>query len=420
MRLKIIPSFILLALAAGCASDALNQPTAKELGLEHWNATRSAVLLSLARDQYASGSFDKCRQTLNQALRTDPNNPAVHVFLAKVSIEQGQLDQAEQELDTVRAIDKDLDKKPTPSRRPSDQDKASEPQPDPTEAQADYLSGVIYQRWQQPEKALEFYESAYEKAPTEQAYLMAKAETLVSLGRQGEALDLLQTKVVYFEHSPVIRDGVGMLLLQAHRAGEAADMFRRASILAPDDLSVREHLAIALFQDKQYAEAAEIFQNLLGNDALSKRCDLRLELAECQLSLGRAASARASAQAACELDPSLPYAWVTLAKISLSLNDLHQAETSLNRAQDLDPDSAEAQLLMGYLRLRQNRLSEALDRFQQASQLDSSDSTSLCMIGYVLQQLGRPRQAAQYYQQALKLDPKDKLAGELMADVSGE
>ena len=52
----------------------------------------------LARDQYQSGNFDKCRSTLNEALRIDPKNARLHVLSAKLAIEQAQLETADREL----------------------------------------------------------------------------------------------------------------------------------------------------------------------------------------------------------------------------------------------------------------------------------------------------------------------------------
>jgi len=393
MRFKIAICLAAAALVAGCASDPTQKTLSdKEQAMQTWNSTRSAILLSLARDQYHNGNFDKCKETLNEALRMDPTNAQTHILLAKVSIEQGQLEVAEQELAVARQID-------------------------PKQGEADYLSGVIYQRWQQMDKALSFYQTACDKAPTELAYVMAKAETLVTMDRQSEALALLQGKVTYFEHSPVIRDAVGMLLLEQHQTDAAVDMFRRASILGPDDLTVREHLARALFEAGQTVEAADILSFLVTQDGLDKRADLRLMLAECQLTMGRPTDARITVQTACDLEPSSAVAWLTAAKVSVALGDERRAEMSLNRSISLDPTSAEGPLLMGYLRLKQERYQDALTSFNAAANLNPGDSTSLCMIGYTLEKMNRPKDAEQYFKQALKLDPKDTLAHKFMADA---
>src|SRR5205814_2054850 len=170
-----------LAVSLGCANGAKKRPTDREVATKQWSAARAAVLGQLALDQYKSGNFDKSRQTLNEALRLNPDSSQLHLLSAKLAIEQGQLELADKELGAARRCD-------------------------PKNAEVEYFSGVVYQRWEQPDKALEFYEAACEKAPTELAYLMARAEMLVQMDRAHDALLLLQDKVTFFEHSAVIRD----------------------------------------------------------------------------------------------------------------------------------------------------------------------------------------------------------------------
>ena len=69
-------------------------------------------------------------------------------------------------------------------------------------------------------------------------------------------LQLLQAKVVFFEHSAGIRDAVARLLLSKQRYKEAADLFRQATILTPEEPSFREGLGLAQYYAKQYKEAA--------------------------------------------------------------------------------------------------------------------------------------------------------------------
>ncbi len=117
----------LTALAlAGCASTSKpNPPSAKELGAQQWNATRASVLLTLAKDQYNHGNFDKCKQTIDQAERLDPRSDAISVLSAQLAIEQGDMDIAEHELSEARTNN-------------------------PKNAQAFYLSGVVYQAGTNP------------------------------------------------------------------------------------------------------------------------------------------------------------------------------------------------------------------------------------------------------------------------------
>ena len=302
---KLILALITAAALAGCSSHSCPPPKAQVV--KQWNDARSGVLMGLAHDQYENGAFDKSRQTLDEAIKLSPDSEPAHVLSAKLFIEAGQLEPAERELAVARQLN-------------------------PADASADYLSGVVYQRWQQPERALEFYQHACDKSPAELAYVMAKAETLVAMGRRTDALAMLQERVAYFEHSGAIRDEVGLLLIQEKRYDEAVQMLRRASILAADDQNIREHLAMALFDDKQYQDAADILSSLMQQEQNAQCADLLATLGECQLQIGRPGDAVANLQQAAALLPSSAGVWLSLAKADVQIGALRPADVALRTA----------------------------------------------------------------------------------------
>lgn len=386
----MLPLALLIVLALGCSSTP--QKSQQELAKEKWNHTRAMVLYGLARDQYATGNFDPARKTINEALAMDPNNGQARVLSAKLAIEAGQLELADRELAEAR------------KSNPKDYD-------------AQYLSGVVYQRWAQANKALEFYSAAADLKPDELAFILAKSEMLVAMDREEEALRTLQEKVVYFEHSAVIRDAVGQLLVQFKKYDEATDVLRQASILDGKDLMITEHLAFALLLAGKHKEAIDPFQKLLKDPDLSKRADLYLALGQCQMETNKVRDARRNFETAAQLDGQNPSVWIALTRASLQHGDIKRAELSIKRALSLDPARCETRLLMGYVRLRQGKNEEALTSFQRAAALDKRDTVSLCMVGYTLQKLGRTDEALKYYAQALKIKPGDEMAARMMASL---
>ncbi len=380
---------LLLAALAGCQN---KRETQKEAMTRKWNQQRAGVMHSLARDQYRTGDFDKSRKTLDQAMVLDPENVALFVLSAKLAIEQAHLERGERDLLMARELD-------------------------PQNAEPEYLLGVIYQRWQKLDLALECYTRASEKSPAELAYLLARSEMLVTLDRNAEALALLQEKVVYFEHSAAIRDAVGQLLMQEGRYREACDVLRQASVLATDDSTIREHFAMSLLHTGNHAESAVVLKRLLDDPAYTRRGDLWTALGECQIQSNQSRESRSSFELATQLQPASVTAWLGLCKAAMACNDLRRADLAIRKAFAIDPADAQVHLLMGYVRLRQGKHPEALAAFRKASALDPEDGTSLCMIGLVLEQTGRGEQAMRYYAQALRLDPRDRLAMSLMASV---
>ena len=385
----VAAALVLTMAATGC--DSAKKKNSKAANAR-WNSARANVLCSLAKDQFKSGSFDKCRKTVTDALKMDPTHSELRILSAKLAIEQGQLDLAERELETARKYA-------------------------PNNPEGYYLAGVVYQRWQKPERAYEFYTAASDKAPAELSFLLARAEMLVELERSEEAVTLLSGKVVYFENSAAIRDAVGQLYMQAKRYHDAVDMFRQASVLEDQELGFKERLGLALFYDKQYSDAVDVLSKLVAKEGYTQRGDLLAALGEAQLHLGKVRDARHTFESATEVDSSNARAWMGLGRAAMETKDYRRAELALKKAQTLDGTSAESHLLLGYLRLRQERTKEALSAFQKASMLDQKDTVAVCMIGYVYEKTGRSDLAMKYYGKALKLKPNDQLASKLMAGV---
>lgn len=386
----LLPLAIAIAVA-GCSGKSEHK-TQKQQANEQWNAARAAVMGKLANDQYSSGNLDKSRVTLDEAIRLNPKNSNLRVLSARLAIEAGNLELADAEIKEAQTLD-------------------------PKNAEADYLGGVIYQRWQRSEQAYSAYSAAVEKNPGELAYLLAKSEMLVAMERSDEALALLQEKVVFFENSAIIRDAVGQLLLQKGRTSEAVDVLRQASILATEDLNIREHLAVAQFHARQFRDSSDTFKRLFKDESYAGRADLQLIYGEALLQQNRFPDARAAFERAAEINPSLPGAWLSIAKLAMQVNDLNRAELSIRKAAALDPASGESYLLLGYVRLCENRLDDALIAFQKSSALQPGDTVSLCMIGFVYEQSGKTNEAMSFYARALQMKPGDELASKLMASA---
>jgi Flp pilus assembly protein TadD len=392
--LRVSVVIFVFGFIAGCQStgNAPKQrtPSQEAEAQKQWNDARANVLGGLATDQYRNGDFDRCQTTLDEALKMAPDSAELHLLSARVSIEQGKLEVAEAQLDLARKLA-------------------------PENPQVDYLTGVLLQRWQQPQKAYDAYAAAAKKNPQELGFLMAEAEMLVALNKQSDAIDLLKSKVSSFEHSPAIRDALGQLLVEQGQFATAVPYLREASVLATEDQTIREHLGFALYYDKQFDQAADQFALLLKDDAYAKRADVFGVLGICQCMTGHLVDARQNLETAVQLDPASVGYWLALGRVSAQLNDLPRAELDARKALSIEPGNSEAHMLLGYVRLRENHLPQALSAFHTASQLETGDTVSLCMQGYVLEKMGRSDEAIQLYARALKIKPNDELAGRLIA-----
>lgn len=390
LRTGLIATLLLACcLTAGCAN---KKPSQKEEARARWNGARALVLLNLAKQQYEAGAHEQCRKSLTQALSLDPKNPRIWIQAAKLDIEESKLELAMKDLEMAEAAK-------------------------PDEAEIHYLKGIVNQRWQKFDAALESYTKASEKKSDEQAYVLARAETLVALERVPDAIALLREKLPQFDSSATLRDALGQLLVEQGEYAEAVPMLRQASLLAADDHTIREHLALAQFYEKDFVGAGQNLERLVKEEAYKSRVDLITAYGECLLQNGRPREARDQFDRAAEIQPDSVTIALNVAKVSLQLNDPKRADLAIRKAIALDPKNAEVHLLLGYLRLRQEKLDDALAAFRKASILDPSEVVSLCMAGFVLEKQGRGAEAVSCYTRALKLKPNDELAATLMAQV---
>src|SRR2546430_5523599 len=232
-KLIVVVALVLVAGFSGCNNAKKQSDKARVT--EQWDQTRARVKATLAKEQYDNGQLDKARVSVNDAMKMDPENASIRVLSAKIAIEQSQMEIAERELKLARQFD-------------------------PHNVEADYLSGVVFQRWQKPELAYDFYCRASEKAPSELAFLLAKAEMLVEMDRSPEALKLLLDKVVYFEHSSAIRDAAGWLLIGPKKYTTGPAGLRGARIPSPGGFTRRAPPVQALQFWQEYRQSSTSLQ----------------------------------------------------------------------------------------------------------------------------------------------------------------
>ena len=374
----------IMLVAGGCEAGR-----SKKEATQHWEATRASIQASVATERYKLGNLDDARKAINDAIKLDPQKAAYRLLSARIYIERNQLESADAELTVARGSE-------------------------PNNGEVEYLAGVIYQRWERPQLALEHYIQACAKTPGELAYLMARAEMLVQLDRLDEAVRLLEERVTYYEYSGALRDMLGELYLQQNKLPQAIESLHQAMILSPDEPAIREHLARTQFRAGKYRECLEQIDQLFRNPLIQKRADLLLIKGECHIQLEQWREARAALESSLEQNASSVAALLALGKVALKTNDLERADITARKAMALAPEDARVHLALGFVRLKQQQWDDALGAFQKAKTLDPKDPVALCLIGLTYEKSGQHDQAMTYYGLALQIKPDDPLASRLM------
>ena len=350
---------------------------------------RSAQMRALGHQQFEVGALDQAEQTVRDALAMDTKNPRLHVLAARIALEHGYLERSYHLLASAIELDAKL-------------------------ANAHYYQGLVLQRWRQLDGALSLYQRAYELEADNVAYLLAVSEMMVALNRTEEAVELLESKVTYFEQSVGIREAIGQLYNLQGQYKTAVVYFRDASLLQPDDLHLREEMAMAQLAAGQAKEALPTLEQLCAEPGFRDRGYLSTALVTAYRLIGRVDDARSTCAAMTRRNPTNTEAWRLLAELAWSQQDLAATLTAAGRMCKLAPQEPQGYVLAGLVWQQRGHTKRAIQLFERAAKADDTSADAAILYGIALEDLGRPRAAANSYRKALRRDPSDQRAQQLL------
>ena len=125
----------------------------------------------------------------------------------------------------------------------------------PKTARAWYLLGILSFEHQNYYKALELFEKAKLAERTNATYTAHIAKTLISLGRQEEALERIEEAISEEPADALTLDTIGVIFSRAGFHDRAIDFFEKAIALVPDNASYQYNLASSLQFSGRFTEA---------------------------------------------------------------------------------------------------------------------------------------------------------------------
>lgn len=389
-RLMLLATVSVLGLAlVGCAgtSHVENRRQADE----RYQKMRARLMLPLAQQQFEAGDLDQVDRTIVEALRIDSANGDFHVLAGRVAVERDRLERALHLFQHAIEVDSEL-------------------------APAHYYRGLVLQRWRRYESAATSYRKAYKLEPDRPAYLLALGEMLVALDRTDEALDLLQSKLTYFEHNVGLRVAIGQLYAITGDHDQAAMFLNEAHLLHPDDHQIQEDLAIAQLTAGKYESAIRHLLELTQKPSHRNRKDLAHAMAKAYLEVRNTAAARAIYLRLAR-DKSDDEAWIKLGELAWSAGDTLGALSAAKHVMGLAPHREEGYLLAGMVWQERGQFQEALRMYQKGAVQVPTSATSVLMRGLALEKAGQIEEAANAYREALHRQPDDIRATALLAKL---
>lgn len=375
---------------AGCTPTIHQQN--REAAQQRWDQIRTRVKLQLATQQLEGGYVDDAVHTLREAIALDPHCPDPYVLLAQAHFEQDDLAAAREVLrEASRVV--------------------------PEDPGVLYMRGVVAERGQDYDSAIDFYHRAGQLDPAQIDYVIAEAESLVAGGKPADALNLVLRRLDDFEGDAALpRLQAEIALLTGDR--EMALVGFQTALRAggePDETLVEEYGAL-LVRLQRYREAVALlepeYQEL--RDAAgpvgaapeaTPSASFDRTLAAAYYGVGRPADADRILRQLLRSDPDVPHDWILLARVAFALQDWPTIHRCAKELQRLNPTDAHAGLLLAYLDWRQGHAASATDAFRAAIEADPQDVLAHCLLGLALLEKSDTKGARRQFRQAVEIAP---------------
>jgi tetratricopeptide (TPR) repeat protein len=374
----------------------------------HWNEMRGDIQLQLAENHFDAGRFDESEKVLEQAISLSPDNARVFVLATKLHLEKGDLSKARAAVRRAESL-------------PGDS------------AEVQYLAGIVAERYGDRDMALEHYSSAAMQDPQMAAYVLAQAETLVSLDKPIEAMELIEARLQDFDGNAPMRMLAAHLNQRLGLRGPAVEYAREALRIMENDSSLAGEVGRMLVWAGQYEEAIAVLRPVLetasaaGGSSGPMKVDgtspvspsMLRDLAHAYMAMRQWREAQWVLKPIMARDEADVAGWCMYAQAALMSGDLEAAWETIRTLHESAPPTPESLLLSSHIALRRGDFSGALDGATRAVQMDGKLASAYCLMGRAYDGLGRGEEASQAYAKAVALDPEMVAAGLRLSELQG-
>ncbi len=399
---------------------------------KEWHQARSQIICSVGEEHFKAGSLDKAQSCAMESLSMNSDYLPARMLLAKVLLGRGRYEAAAEQLQKAETL------LVTPK---------SDADAHPMGAEIAYLLGEALERSGKYAEALQCYQKSRAMDPSNDAYVMASAEVLVSMGQPKGALELLEVRLqrIGASSEPPMLILAGEVAMLAGDYAMAADFFQQCLDMSNDrdsdpqgtgkpGRSVRESLAKAYFFAGNYRQTIESLKQIPDNVATAtgsesspaRRGWVRIMMGDSYMALNRPRDAKAEYESAVTIEPGDWPVWLSLAKAAVADGDTRRGISAGLRALELADDHMSAggnkgrleiSVVTAYAMLMENRPEDAMKILATSARENPDDPMLWCMLGRCYLAKGQSDRAAACYMAALREDPDNHLAKNLLACI---
>lgn len=398
---------------------------------------RNAQLIAEGAAALERGDASAARRLFEQAIASDPNNPALHTYLGAIADGANDLETAERHFATAsRLAPRSASARNNYGvillRRGRSKEAAAEfeasLQLDPQQLTALVNLAQICFASGSPDAlraARNLFERAQRIAPDVQI-ARALVVTSLRLGDRARAAASYREYLALLERASntaayravaatAARAELGAALLESKLAEEAIKELEAAVASDKANVPVIIQLARAYLERKDVAAAGRTLESAVARGLDDAR--IYAALADVYETIGRPENAIPAMRLAVERDPkSEAYRF----RYAMLLTDTKAPAAAVIRLQEAlkdFPRSSRLWFALGVAFIAQDKYNEAVQPFQRAIEIDSKFAPAIAYLGITHEQAGRYAEAIEFYEQALKVDERLVVAHHLAANA---
>ncbi|MDT7044228.1 tetratricopeptide repeat protein [Candidatus Nitronereus thalassa] len=339
------------------------------------------AMIGLAEIAFKEGTPDVTEKYIHDAMKVAPKNALIHQMLGRHLAQQGRLEEAENAYQ-----------------------QAIELEPKLMHLQLE-VGDFYLQRSNQPQKAIEAYESALELDVSHAGAHFGLGSALANTGKIEQAIQKFQEAGQLAPDNPLPFFALGRIHLMRKQFEDAHTAFTQSIYAQPKFVQAyiaRGDVSIIQERDTHALEDYEAARNISPNiPALHVKLGLLHERNK------RFDQAVDSFRTAISLDPRQAIALNNLAWISVQHNTrLDEAVAWAKQAVALAPKVSAFQDTLGWVHRKRGELDEAADVLSKATTLEPEQADIFYHLGVVESERGHTEKAVAALEKALELNAK--------------
>jgi len=226
-----------------------------------------------------------------------------------------------------------------------------------------------------------------------------KAWALSELGRNDEALDVLEPLIDQYPPSARLYGALGVVLSNDGDLDQACEALEQAVALDGSDAVALLQLGLVYEKLHRHEQALGCYDRAIEMGA---EIDWLLQLKAAALAeLGQFAAARSTLKRYLSLAPDDAEQWITLAMLHGDENEFEQAFRCYRAAEQIAPDSAVLRLNWGMTAARAHELEIARQQLRYLARLEPGSSRALLLEAFIKEEQGELHGAMKKYANAL-------------------